>query len=274
MKLFISVDLEGMAGVTFWKEIGAEGENTNYYKKIITTQINYVCRSLFERFESLKQITICDSHSSGDNYLYDKLPDNVVLIKGFPRKYYMMEGLDSSYDGVIFLGYHVGIGRIGNMDHTYSSSVIYDLKINDNRMNEFLINSFFAGDKNVPVIMASGGNRFVEHVNKYYPGIETIVTKNEIGKFAAKMENLKSIENKFINKISGFEKLQKYPVVKPSLPLRCKIDLTNTKFAEVASLIPTVSRTEGRRIEFSCDSMVKFYETLMAIIFCSNGIKK
>ncbi len=273
MKLFISVDLEGMAGVTFWKEIVENGKNVGYFKKIVTEQINYICSSLFDRYDSLKKITICDSHSSGDNYLYDKLPDNVDLIKGFPRRYYMVEGLNNTYDGVIFLGYHVGIGQVGNMDHTYSSSLIYDIKINNQNMNEFLINSYFAGEKNIPVILVSGGDKFVDFVKTHYPSIEYVATKKEIGKFSAKMKNLKSIKGKIHDVVSKLQDPEKYPVIKPDKPLNCKIDLMNTKYAEVSSYIPSIKRTGGRTIEFNTDSIEVFYETLMSIIFCSLGIK-
>ncbi|MGH2311304.1 M55 family metallopeptidase, partial [Enterococcus faecalis] len=80
----------------------------------------------------ITEITIADWHSGGLNLAYARLTEmdeRISLVSGFPRMYYMMSGLDSSYDEFFFLGYHVGIGKQKeNIDHAYSASVAYDLK--------------------------------------------------------------------------------------------------------------------------------------------------
>ncbi|TYB31302.1 MAG: hypothetical protein FXF47_04650 [Candidatus Mcinerneyibacterium aminivorans] len=272
MKLFISFDLEGMAGITFWREISENKEQYRYYKKIVTDQIKYVCESLFKHFKLLRSITLCDSHAFGNNFLYDELPDNVDLIKGYPRRYYMMEGLDENYGGVIFLGYHVGIGKIGNMDHTYSAGIIHNIKINNKIANEFLINSYLAGEMKVPVIMAAGGNKFINHVKSYNENIETAVLKEEIGKFSAKMINMEKIKKRIDKTVSSIKSVEKYPVISVKKPIKGEIELKDTKYSEVASLIPGIKRITGRKIIFYSDTMKSFYETLMAIIFCCKGL--
>ena len=272
MKLYISMDLEGIAGVSFWHDIKKGSSDFKYFKNIVTEQVNNICKSLFERYKSLDKITICDSHSYGENLIYDNLIENVELIKGFPRKYYMMEGLDEGYAGIIYLGYHVGIGKVGNLDHTYSSSKIYEIKINGKEMNEFYINSFLASEYEIPIISLISGDKLINELKEKHDSIEYIVTKNEIGKFSAKMKNYNNLTKEISERIRLFKDLNLYSTIKPKYPLNVEINLTNTKFAEVASLIPKIKRKGGRNIQFNVKSMKKFYKLLMAVIFISNGV--
>src|SRR6056297_3515965 len=262
MKLYISMDLEGIAGVSFWHDIKKGSSDFKYFKNIVTEQVNNICKSLFERYKSLDKITICDSHSYGENLIYDNLIENVELIKGFPRKYYMMEGLDEGYAGIIYLGYHVGIGKVGNLDHTYSSSKIYEIKIN----------SFLASEYEIPIISLISGDKLINELKEKHDSIEYIVTKNEIGKFSAKMKNYNNLTKEISERIRSFKDFNLYSTIKPKYPLNVEINLTNTKFAEVASLIPGIKRQSGRNIQFNVESMKKFYKLLMAVIFISNGV--
>jgi D-aminopeptidase len=125
---------------------------------------------------------------------------------------------------------------------------------------------------NVPVLMAAGGNRFINYVKKYNESIATIITKEEIGKFSAKMVNMNELKNRIDKTISSMHSVDKYPVITISSPIKCEIELKNTKYAEVASLIPNVKRLSGRKIIYKSDTMRSIYEILMAIIFCCRGL--
>ena len=267
MKLFISFDSEGFAGITFWHEIFQSEKEFGYYRKLITEQINELCYALFDKYKDLEKITLCDSHAWGNNYLYETLPENVELIKGFPRRYYMMEGLDNSYDGVAFIGYHTQIGGIGNLDHTYSSS-IFEIKINGEIVDEFLINSHFAGEIGVPVFLALGGDKFVENARKQ--DVKAVVLKEELGKFSAKMPSLSEVKRRIREGVEKSDVKRDGRLFNEWLvndKVKAEIELNSTVFAETASWIPKVERIDGRKISVIADSMKEFYEILMAITF-------
>ena len=157
----MSVDLEGFAGISFWHEAEAGSPAAARGIEAANIQLGMMCKALKKRYADLEVITVCDSHSMGTNIYWSELPEYAELIRGFPRRYYMMEGLDESYDGVVFAGYHAGAGRRGNMDHTYSASLIHRISVNGREVNEMEINSLLAGEFGVPVIMAAGGDLFV-----------------------------------------------------------------------------------------------------------------
>ncbi len=123
MKIFISVDMEGVSGLTYWQE------KEEKIQKFMTDEVLSVVEGVME-FDRESEVLICDSHSYGRNIDITRLPQNVKLISGYPREFYMISGIDESFDAGIFVGYHAPVGAInGQMDHTYSSSTIFEVKI-------------------------------------------------------------------------------------------------------------------------------------------------
>lgn len=266
MKLYISVDLEGMTNVNFWHEIDFRDPSFEYHRKIVNKQIIQICNSLFKRYKELKKITICDSHAFGNNILYEELPENVELIRGFPRPYYMMEGLTEEYSGVLLLGYHSKSGDIGNLDHTYSLK-IDNIYINGKEMSEFLINSYLAGEYGVPTIFTSGGNEYIKYVHSLDLEVDTLVTKEELGKFSSKIQSSEVLEKNIHESIMHLKEVKEYTPIKIESNLEVQIRFLDTLYAEVASWIPTVTRENGKTIRYSTKNIKEFYEILMVIIF-------
>ncbi len=273
MKLFITVDLEGFSSVSAWHEVSGNTPAFAQHQKTITKVLTRLCELLYKRFPNLSMITVCDSHAKGDSIIYEQLPAGVELVKGFPRRHYMMEGLNDTYAGVLFLGYHSGVGGFGNMDHTYSASVIYEIKINGEPVDEFLINAYLAGEYNVPVLCSIGGDKHIDDINRYNKKITTVVTKTELGKFSSIAPSYDDVDARLVHAIASMNEPVEYPVLRIEKPIIAEIMLINTIFAEVASLIPTVERIGGRTIRITSASVKEFYTTLMAVLFTSFSVK-
>ncbi len=273
MKLFISIDLEGFPGVSAWHEVDGTSNAFFRHQKIITEQVVHLCTLLQRRYPNLNMITLCDSHSKGDSVIYDMLPRGTELVKGFPRQYYMMEGIDDTYSGIIYIGYHTGVGGFGNMDHTYSSSVIYELKINGMTVDEFLINSYLAGEYNIPIVCSIGGDRHIDDVTAYNNSISTVVTKKELGKFSSIAPSPSEFASRLERTILSLREPDEYPVFRINPPIYADIMLTNTLFAETASWIPNIERTGGRTVRITAQSMKEFYSLMMTMLFSAWAVK-
>ncbi len=259
MKVYISFDFEGMGGVAFWKETNHNAK----YEELVTKQVLAFCNGITERNPECK-IVLADSHNYGDNLLWELLPDNVELIKGYPRKFYMMEGIDNTFTHFALLGYHSRVGGGGMMDHTYSGSSIYEIKINDTIVDEALINSYLASERGVKLNFVFGDDVTCAYLKEYCPNTAYLVSKEAISRFSGKMkpyhqllQELKEEGRKLVDNEGS--------LIKPELPMRAEITLMDSSRAYICSVIPGVELSEPRKITFSCQSAEEFYRYLCTV---------
>jgi len=79
-KLFISADMEGVAGA---QQLIPEGFEYQQARQWLTDEVLTVCTAATE--SGVDEIVIADSHSNGQNILVDQLPENVSLVRAWPR---------------------------------------------------------------------------------------------------------------------------------------------------------------------------------------------
>lgn len=203
MKIYVSCDIEGLAGIATFD---MEKEDTVLFRELYHQHVAWLIEGIQKsaKNEQITEITIADSHSRGLNLAYARLAEmdeRISLVSGFPRMDYMMSGLDSSYDVVFFLGYHAGIGKQkGNMDHGYSASVAYDLKINDLAMNETTINAAYASELGVPVGLIIGESGLEEQLfqEKMMPEVPFVSTKESLGRYAIKNRPMQQVREAIV----------------------------------------------------------------------------
>jgi D-amino peptidase len=269
MKVFISVDMEGIAGISSWRETKRGNPDYQACKKLATDEVNAVVRGIKKAKAKIEEMLICDSHAMGENILINELDKDVSLTKGYPRPYYMLYGLDESYDILFLIGYHTKIGTMfGPMDHSYSPSTVYNIKINGNYVGELEINAGLAGHYKVPVGLVSGDAKFIEQAKELLgKDVETVVTKYGISRFASKNIHPKKIHEELeIKSKRAIEKSSKLKPLKFKTPLKAEIDLLNTVMADEVALLPNVERKSGRTIAFETDDFPTFYRMMTAIM--------
>jgi len=146
MKIYISADMEGTAGVSSWDQVDARNHTADYfiYQKVMTAE---VCAAIAgARKGGARDFLINDSHGPMRNLLLDELPQDARIIFGNRKPYSMVESLDRSFDGVFCPGYHGAIGeRNATLCHTYTPSVVYDVRLNGMRCSEATLNAAIAG---------------------------------------------------------------------------------------------------------------------------------
>src|SRR5919106_5894 len=106
MKIYISADMEGVVGAVTNEQLGPQGFEYHRFREFMTQEVNAAIEAAFEA--GATQIVISDSHGNGQNLLIEKLPKNVLLVRAWPRPLMMMQGIDETFAGVIFIGYHTG----------------------------------------------------------------------------------------------------------------------------------------------------------------------
>ena len=268
MKVFISIDMEGISGLTYWKE---KQERISFF---MTEELLSVIEGILE-VEGNSEILVCDSHSFGRNIDVGKLPENVKLVSGFPREFYMVQGIDETFDAGMFIGYHAPVGmKNAEMDHTYSSSSIYEIKINGMVVGETEINAAFLGECSVPVVLVSGDDKLKNFSQKNLKETYFVVTKESIGRYSALLYPVEKVHREL--KENTKLVLQQIERIKPftfEKPMTIEITFLNTIKAELASLIPNSERTDGRTVSFKSDSFKDIYRFLMSSIVMASFSK-
>ncbi|MBN1970668.1 MAG: M55 family metallopeptidase [Candidatus Delongbacteria bacterium] len=262
-KIFISFDFEGIAGISFWSETVANER----YNKIATEQLSCFINRIIA-LEPNTEIYVADSHSIGNNIIWEDLPENVKLIRGFPRMYYMIQELDDSFSDLVLFGYHTAAGKGGMMDHTYSSSSIFEIRINGKIVDEGLINAALAGEFGVPLSFVYGDDKTVEFFNSLYPEVPSLISKDAISRFSGVMKDRKTILKELSLKAEELLYSLNERIITFDYPINAEITMTDSLRGYIASIIPglTLSDKDDRLVKFTCDSMLDFYRYLMTII--------
>lgn len=181
LKIFISVDMEGIAGVVSGMETGSSGRDYDYCRKIMTLETNAAIEGALRA--GAAEIVVRDGHGSKTNILPDLLHKKAKLLRGVTeRPENMMLGINETFDAVLFIGYHAKAGTDeGVLAHTSSGNVI-DLSINGVSLPEAGYNALIAGLFDVPVAFVAGDNWICQQVKDLFGEVDTFETKIGMGR--------------------------------------------------------------------------------------------
>lgn len=180
LKVFISVDMEGIAGVVSGSECSSRGRDYNYFREIMTLETNAAIEGAVAAGAS--KIVVRDGHGAKTNIIPGRLHPEARLLRGVtehPEN--MMLGIDESFDAVLFIGYHAKAGtEQGVLAHTSSGNVI-DLSVNGVSLPEGGYNALIAGLYDVPVVFVAGDNWICDQLTSLLGNVGTCVTKTGMG---------------------------------------------------------------------------------------------
>ena len=180
LKVFSFVDMEGIAGVVTSAECGSSGSDYGYFRRIMSREANAAVLGAFDA--GATEVVVRDSHGSARNILPDLLDPRARLIRdwsGGPQG--MMEGLDETFDAVVFIGYHARAGTPDAIiDHTSSGNVT-DFAINGVSLPEAGYNALIATHYGVPVVFLAGDQAIVDQARELFGEVATVATKEGIG---------------------------------------------------------------------------------------------
>ena len=181
MKIYISADIEGVAGIAAWEEARRTSANYPYFAQQMTKEVAAACEGA--TMAGATEILIKDAHGSGRNMDPSKLPENTRLIRGWSgHPYKMIQGIDQSFCTIGFVGYHSYGGSNANpLAHTISSSVIDYMKLNGEYLSEFLLHSYLATYLGIPIAFLSGDKGICEEAKKFNKNIVTVAVSEGKG---------------------------------------------------------------------------------------------
>lgn len=268
LKVFISVDMEGIAGIVHGDHTSSSGKDYGIARRWMTEEVNAAIRGALEA--GATEIVVNDSHGSMRNVIASELNPAAFLMTGSPRPLSMMQGIDQSYDAVIFIGYHARAGtKDGVLDHTISGGTIYSIKVNGSEMSEAELNALIAGWHDVPVVLIAGDAEICKQTKKSLGGeLEVAIVKRAVGRYAAKTLTPQNAQELIQKKTKiALEKRNKIKPFKQKPPYRFDVNFLRSSMADGAELIPQVERTGGRSVRFVIDDYIKGFKLLRALIY-------
>jgi D-amino peptidase len=262
LKIFISVDMEGVGGIGTSAMTSAGGKDYETGRQLMTNEVNAVVSAVFESGPAT--IVVNDSHGDMQNLLHTQLDPRVEYIQSNIKPLGMVQGLDATFDGVIFIGYHAMAGtENGFLAHT-GSGAVKGLWLNGVEVGEGGLNTYFAGALGVPLILASGDRTFTEEIKKLTT-TRIVITKDAIGNSAAKLihPDLVTNELKAQTKVALKEIKKAKPLTQDPIEFKLKVDAPTR--ADVAMSIPGMKRVDGYTVSYQAKNMEEAYKLIRVI---------
>jgi D-amino peptidase len=265
VKVFISADMEGIAGVVTPEQLGPSGFEYNRFREFMTAEVLAAIEGAREA--GATEIVVADSHGNMQNLLIERLPADVRLVRGSPRPLSMMEGIDSSFAAALFIGYHSAATNLqGVRAHTMSSARYAAVRLNGDPIAESGMNAAIAGHFGVPIVMVSGDDAAVAEVAAMIPGVEGAVVKRAIGFHAAETLTPEAARALIREKArAGVANRARIRPHRLQAPVRLDLTFKNYRPAEVLAWLPIVERASDRTIAYTAPTILDISRFLVFV---------
>jgi len=273
MRIYISVDMEGLAGVAHPHQVvfGANGNDRTDYDRsraLMAGETNAAIDGAFEH--GAHEVIVNDSHWQMRNLRAEDLRDGARLIIG-DKPLSMTQGIggerDGAFDAAVFIGYHAGAGHpTGVIAHTYSSVTVMEIRANGEPHNEAGLNAIRLGHHAVPVILVAGDDALAGEVETLLPWAERVIVKRGLGSnladSLAPSDAHRAIRDGMQEAMGRLDEMRLY---QPKLPIVGEIDFRLPVMADYACILPGTERIGPRTIGFNADDGETYYRTCLVL---------
>jgi len=267
LKVFISVDMEGISGIVHGDQTTPGTAEYAAGRKWMAQDVNAAVEGALEA--GATEVVINDSHGSMRNIDPDDLHPRAILISGSPKPLSMMQGIDASFAACLLVGYHARAGtEDAILDHTISGSVVRAVRVNGAELPELGLNAAIAGYYGVPVVLVSGDTAVCRQAGETLgKDVVIVAVKEAYGRLAAKLVPMG--EARRMIKAGVKDALGKLGRVKPfkiASPYRFELEYHVSAQADMGEMLPQVKRVGARTIAFTADDYLEGFRTLRALI--------
>jgi D-amino peptidase len=213
-------------------------------------------------------VLVNDSHWIMRNLLLERLDPRARTIKGFHKSLCMVQGLDPSYDGAVFVGYHSCAGTEGGvLNHTMLGKEIQNVYLNGDVTGETRLNAALAGHFGVPVMVVAGDAAVCAEAQRFLPGVQTVAVKDGIDKFTANCLHPQVAQARIREATAeAVREPGRFTPYRLSAPYTLGIEWNSTTIAATCALIPGVRLNGSRGVEFTTQDYPELMRVLVAML--------
>lgn len=265
MEVYISIDMEGIAGIAHSQQVTPGTADFERCRVLMTKEASAAVAGAFEG--GATRVVVNDSHASMFNVLPEELDERAELVLGSPKvPQSMMSGLAPTFAIAMFIGYHAPTGtEAAILDHTYTSLNFYDVRLNGDSVSEAELNALLAGAQGVPLGLVTGDDKICALVAKRIPGVRTVTVKHALGRQVASSLHPKraraAIHEAAAEVVATAEAFEPFRI---EPPYTIEVDGRHSLAAELMALAPGSIRTGGRTVRFTSDDYTEAFRCLLA----------
>jgi D-amino peptidase len=273
LKVYISVDMEGVVGTVTSDQLGPVGFEYARYREFMTREALAAVNAAKEA--GATEILVSDSHGNGENLLIELFPPDVRIIRSWPRHLSMMAGIDESFDAVLFIGYHASTNNpAGVRAHTFSSARLTRVALNGTVVTEGAWNAAIAGQFNVPAVMMSGDDAAIAEVRSLVGNIEGAETKKNLGFHSASTLTPQASYELISQKVkAALGRLKDFKPYKMQAPVTVDVSFKSYTQAELLAYLPGFERTDSHSIRFRAKNMAEASDIMEFITSYGNSLE-
>jgi len=256
-KVYISVDMEGISGISGSDQLSADGREYARSRKLMAEDANAAIRGALAG--GATDVLVNDSHGSMRNLLPEDLYPRARLISHSFKRAGMVEGLDETFDAVLFIGYHAKADTPGGLFAHTGSGVLRDVRVNGRSVGEGGLNTLMASWYGVPVVFVSGDDVAVKQVQEDAPAARGVVVKRAVNTRAVELRPLeaarKDIEAVARDAVAAAKRLPP----QRAKEYRVEMQFRDVAIPEVASGLPQIERPAPDTVAFTAQTMPQAY---------------
>lgn len=271
MRIMISVDMEGISGISHWDHVTpGNSDYLSRYRRLMTQDVNAAIEGAYDG--GATEVIVTDAHWYGSNILIEELDPRARLNIGLQSPLAMLQGLSRQIDGMVLIGYHAAAGTQNAVcDHTWSDVRVHQLKLNGQVFGEIGLNSAIAGHFEVPVLAISGDQAAVEEATLVVgKNLQTAVVKYATGQQSAECLSLETAHNQIRQAVHGGVKNKQLGRAPGPFSLSCPVDLEIrfrfTRYADRAALLPGSERIDGISVRYKTADIVEAYQVFRIMV--------
>jgi len=271
VKVFISSDMEGTAGVVDWSQCMAGQPEYEYYRTLLQGEVNAAIEGAQEA--GATEFLVNDSHSRMQNLRPDGLAGHARYLSGRHKPLYMMQGLDESFDAVFLVSYHGSMSSASPLSHTYNPRAIAEVVLNGTVVGESGINALVAQAYGVPVVLVTGDDVTASEAEAVCPGIRTAVVKTAVSRFAA--DSLHPEDARDLIRERAREAVAGLAQAAPpaiDLPATLTVRFRNADLAEMATWVEGVTRSGGTEATITDDDPLGLFRRFITVVLLTRDI--
>ena len=252
MKIFIAVDMEGIAGVVNSMQTSPKDPDYRFARAWMIGEANAAVRGAFSA--GATEVIVSDNHGGNGsrNMLAHELDGRATLMTGSPKSLDGPLGLDASCDALLLVGMHTRNGTSGVISHTVHGLVVDEIRINGVAFGEVGMKAALAGHYGVPTALVTGDDLTCDEALEFMPWVDTVPVKWALSRNAARTlpppVAAELIEEKARN---ALENLESKEILQTHTPITVEMDFMNTGCVDASANIPRLERVSDRTIGFT-----------------------
>jgi D-amino peptidase len=271
VKIFISSDMEGTAGVVDWEQCRVGGPHYEYYTDLLTQEVNAAIQGAVAA--GATEFVVNDSHGRMANIKPEALAGSARYLSGRLKPMYMVQGLDASFDAVFLVSYHGSMGSGATLSHTYFPGGIAEVKINGAVSGEAGINALVAQAYGVPIVLVTGDETTARETERFCPGVYSAVVKRSVSRFAADSLHPQAARDLIREQATiATRNIPSACNVGFDLPAKLSLQFRTSDYAELSARLSEVTRTGDLSATIESSDLLGLFRSFITVVLLCRGL--